>query len=130
MAPDNRPRSREKKTIEGVGNVQKRGSGLDSKPITSTSSGSRPSGGGMKRSGGIGFGTIILIAIVYFLFFRGGSGGASDAGPGGSQNQTQQAGQTQQTLPQSDAGDVSGGNTQAGGMGDIFGTLLGGYTTS
>ena len=36
--------NREKKTIEGVGNVQKRGSGLDSKPITSTSSGSRPSG--------------------------------------------------------------------------------------
>ncbi|MCR5474600.1 MAG: peptidase C11 [Lachnospiraceae bacterium] len=132
MAPDNRPRSREKKTIEGVGNVQKRGSGLDSRPISSTS-GSRPSGGGMKRGGGIGFGTIILIAIVYFLFFRGGSSAVSQPAGQAGQNQTQQsqqAEQSQQALPQTDAADTGSQGTSAGGIGDIFGTLLGGYTTS
>ncbi len=33
MAPNNRPRAREKKIIEGQGSVYRKGSGLDSKPL-------------------------------------------------------------------------------------------------
>ena len=75
MAPDNRPRSREKKIAEGSGSVKRRGSGLDSKPIQSTGGGGHQSGR-VTRGGGISLGTIILIVVVLVLlvssFFRRG----------------------------------------------------------
>ena len=66
MAPNNRPRAREKKIIEGQGSVYRKGSGLDSKPLNTGSGGpSRPSGGGSRGGGGFGLGKIILILIMY-----------------------------------------------------------------
>lgn len=126
MAPDNRPRSREKKITEGVGNVKKRGTGLDPRPITptSSSSSSRPASGGITRGGGIGIGTIVMVLVIIFFVFKGGSG----EGSGQSAGQGQDIPQQQTTA--ADTGSLSGGDTQTGGMGDLFGTLLGGYTTS
>ena len=125
MAPDMRPRSREKKTAEGSASVKRRGSGLDSSPIGSThSSGSRPSGG--MRSGGGGMGKYILIVIVLIVIF-GGKGLFGDSSEEPVQQQTQN--QNTDTFPTGEGGtsDVSGAGT---GLGDIFSTMLGGYTTS
>ncbi|MBO4903924.1 MAG: peptidase C11 [Lachnospiraceae bacterium] len=112
MAPDNRPRSREKKIIEGQGDVRRRGSGLDSKPI-STSSGSRGSGSG------IGKFFIVLIVIVFIFGKVIFSGDDSEDYTGQSQDQ-------------SAASNTGTGSDYAGtgAADDIFGTLLGGYETS
>ncbi len=126
MAPDNRPRSREKKTAEGTGSVKRRGSGLDSTPIGGSSSGSHRTGSNVTRGGGIGMGTIVLIAIVYFLFFRGGSSEGYDVSqPFEGQETTQAAGQSASGTGSSQ--DFLGG---LGGMSDLFGSLIGGYATS
>ena len=119
MAPDNRPRSREKKIAEGEGSVKRRGSGLDSTPIQSTggSGGNRP--GKVTRGGGISIGTIILIAIVYFVFFKGGAG----ADPAGTQLSYDESMDNQTTTSDS-------AGSYGGGMSDIFGSLIGGYATS
>ncbi len=116
MAPDNRPRSREKKIAEGEASVKRRGSGLDSKPVTSSghSSGSRP-GGGVRFGGGIGIGTIIIIAIVYFLF---GGGASSD----GYDTTVPSSGQSTETPAETGMGGSS--------VSDVLGSLIGGYTTS
>ena len=122
MAPDNRPRSREKKIIDGEGTVKRRGSGLDQKPITPSPS-SGPSGGGMRAGGGeSGMGKLVLILVV-ILFVFGGKffGGLSGGGDTGTLSQD--SGQS------SSQGELTGGS-QTGGMGDIFSTMLGGYTTS
>ena len=137
MAPNNRPRAREKKIIGGQGSVYKRGSGLDSKPLHSGGGGpSRPSGGGSHGGGGFGLGKIILILIALFVFgggYFGLSGNESsdgystteqnsDSGSGSfSQTQNNQS-QTQSTQGSSDSSSM--------GMGDLFSTLLGGYATT
>ena len=140
MAPDNRPRSREKKVADGKVSVEKKGSGLDPKPqgtgsggSSSGSSGSRPSGG--MRAGGFGFGKIIFFLVIIIILFgaKGLFGGSSDdgTGAGGQSAQDQNQSQTSQSAGDQSFGQ-SGSNTDAGGMGmgDIFATLLGGYTTS
>ncbi len=123
MAPDNRPGSRKKNIGEGTGSVKRRGSGLDSTPIQSSgdSGGHRPGGGNVTRGGGISIGTIILIAIVYFVFFRGGSSEGYDASQPLDQNVSTQTGS--QSVGTS-SGDLFGG------MSDVFGSLIGGYSTS
>ena len=72
MAPDNRPRSREKKIAEGEGSVKKHGSGLDSSPIQSTGGSGAHHPGKVTRGGGISLGTIILIIVrlmtILFLY--------------------------------------------------------------
>jgi len=130
MAPDNRPRSREKKIIEGTGNVQKRGSGLDHKP-SAASSGPRPSGTGMRGGGGFGIGKLVLILIVLIVVF-GGKGLFSDS-PDEGGGSTQQSDQSQNTGSALDH--VSGGSDdlssgQGTGLGDIFASMLGGYATT
>ena len=131
MAPDNRPRGREKKIVEGQGSVYKRGSGLDNKPSgaapsgTSGPSSNRPSGG-MRAGGGFGMGKIILIVIVIIVLFAGKGlfgGYTDDEGAGGyTQNQNNDTSQ---------GGSTGSAQSQTGaGMSDIFSTLLGGYTTS
>ncbi|MCR5590969.1 MAG: peptidase C11 [Lachnospiraceae bacterium] len=110
MAPDNRPRGREKKIIEGQGSVKRRGGGLDTKPISGTG-GPSSSGSSMTRGGGIGIGTIVMILIIAFFIFGRGSSDDSDV-----QNVPQQSGQTT--------------DAQTGGAGDLLGSLLGGYTTT
>ena len=78
MAPNNRPRAREKKIIEGQGSVYRKGSGLDLKPLNTGAGGpSRPSGGGSRGGGGFGLGKIILILIALFVFGGGGYFGLS-----------------------------------------------------
>ncbi len=126
MAPDNRPRAREKKIIEGQGSVQKRGSGLDPKPV-SGGGGSRPSGGGGMRAGGGGFGMgkLVLILIVIVLVFGGKGLFGGFEGDTVDQDYPQQSVQTQ-----TGAGQDNAGGSQAAGLSDIFSTLLGGYTTS
>ncbi len=116
MAPDNRPRGREKKIAEGEASAKRRGSGLDSKPIQSTGhSGSRP-GGGVRAGGGIGIGTIIIIVIVYFLF--GGSSSSDDYDT------------SSPSSPQSVETSTNGGDLSTGGFSDVFGSLIGGYSTT
>ncbi|MCR5687320.1 MAG: peptidase C11 [Lachnospiraceae bacterium] len=118
MAPDNRPRGREKKIVEGQGSVKRRGSGLDTKPI-SGSGGSSSSGGMMTRGGGIGIGTIVMILIIaFFIFGRGGS----DEGESQNLPQADSSQNAQDLSDQSQAG--------SGGMGDLLGSLLGGYATT
>ena len=137
MAPDNRPRSREKKIIEGQGDVKKHGSGLDARPSGSSTSqasssgssggASRPSGGGMRSGGGFGIGKLVLILIVILLVF---GGGGLFGGFGDTVDESYPSGQDQsQTGSQSVQG---GGQTESSGMGmsDLFETLLGGYQTS
>ncbi len=145
MAPDNRPRSREKKIAEGKVGVEKKGSGLDNKPSqgsssgsspisSQTSSGSRPAGG-MRAGGGFGLGKLLPILVILVIFFiaKGMFGGSDDTVSSGQQTAQDQ---NQQPLSQTDSPQTSGQSgsesaTQtAGGMGDIFATLLGGYTTS
>ena len=128
MAPDRRPRGREKKIIEGQGSVYKRGTGLDTKPIAGTSGGTgRPSGGGVRGGGGFGFGKIILILIALFVFGGGGyfglSGNGSSDPYSGSQASDSQGGSLSQSTQTTS-------NSSAAGMGDLFSTLLGGYTTT
>ena len=131
MAPDNRPRSREKKIAEGQASVKRRGSGLDSGTAGSpgSSSGSRPGGGMRAGGGGFGMGKLILILIIIIFVFGGKGllGGSSDADssdPGQQTDQSQTA--TDQTLGQSDPST----STQGSGMGGIFEALLGGYATT
>lgn len=129
MAPDNRPRSREKKIAEGSGSVKRRGSGLDSKPIQSTGGGGHQSGR-VTRGGGISLGTIILIVVVYFLFFRGSSDSDYDHSQPANQGANTQTSSQALGDGQSAAGssqDLMGG---MGGMSDLFGSLIGGYATS
>ena len=116
MAPDNRPRSREKKISEGQGSVKRRGGGLDSRPIQSTGhTGSRP-GGGITRGGGIGIGTIVMILVIAFFVF--GGNGSSD----GSATAPESAGQSTASSGES--------TSVGGGLSDIFGSLIGGYSTT
>ena len=128
MAPDNRPRSREKKVSEGQGSVKRRGSGLDSTPIHSTggSSGSRP-GGGVRAGGGIGIGTIIIILIIAFFMFGGDSSDEYESPTSQSQNTQDLEGQGSFS---GGGQDISQGTGGFGGMSDIFGSLIGGYATS
>ncbi len=130
MAPDNRPRSREKKIAEGEGSVKRRGSGLDSRPVGGSSGGSAPSGGGGMRSGGGGFGIgkLVLILIIIIAVFGGGKGLL-----GGLEGDTVTDTYSDTTGTDTSSGgfsqsDVSGSGDF--GAGDIFSTLLGGYTTS
>lgn len=130
MAPDNRPRSREKKIADGQGSVKKRGTGLDPKPIEahSQSSGTRPSGGGVVRSGGGGMSKffIVLVVIVFivgYLMF----GGSSDETVSESFPPSQDTAATD-TVQQTGSGSYA--DTDAPNMNDIFGSLLGGYSTS
>ncbi len=123
MAPDNRPRSREKKIIEGQGDVRRRGSGLDGRPSGGSSA---PSGGSsgpvMRGGGGLGMGKIILILIVIAVVF----GGKLLAGGGDEYSEPQS-----QNTGTDNAGTAgSTGSTGSGNASDIFGTLLAGYETS
>ena len=131
MAPDNRPGSREKKILDGQTSVKKRGSGLDNKPKgngstpigSSGSSGQRPGGGMMRSGGGFGIGKIILILVVIFIVWKfiGSSGddeGYYDTTDTGMNTQTA-TGQTQTDQ-----------SAQSGGMTDILGSLIGGYSTT
>ncbi|MBQ8946760.1 MAG: peptidase C11 [Lachnospiraceae bacterium] len=80
--PDNKPRSRERNvTGQGTGGF-KTGSGLGTGPVGSTggtsgggghSGGSGGGGHRAARAGGGGLGLLVIIAIAYFLFGRGGS---------------------------------------------------------
>lgn len=95
MDDKNRPRSREKNVTSGGGNVNKRGDGLGTGAVGNTGGyqgrkqGNRPSGGSntsrVVRGGGISLGSLLLIAIVFFVgksFFGSSSsngGGALDA---------------------------------------------------
>ncbi|MBO4266709.1 MAG: peptidase C11 [Lachnospiraceae bacterium] len=123
MAPDNRPRSREKKIIEGQGDVRRRGSGLDSKPpgTSSGSHGSGSGGGGSMRGGGFGGGKLFLILIVIVVVFGGMLFNSDDSED-----------YTDQSQGQSAASNIDTGANPAGtgAVDDIFGTLLGGYETS
>ncbi len=122
MAPDNRPRSREKKIIEGQGSVKKYGSGIDKKPSSgSSSSGSRP-GGGAASGGGFGMGKFVLIVIVLIVIFGGYLFGDSDEDTVGSSG----AGSD---LTQSQTGSDQG-SSYSGGLSDLFGDITGGYETS
>lgn len=124
MAPDNRPRSRDKKIIEGSGSVKKYGSGIDPKPSSGSSSGStgsRPSGGGKRSGGGSGMGRMPIILIVIILIigvymFGGGdeSYDTTDPGQGTSQN----------------GGSDLSGSSQSDSIGGLLGSLIGGYETS
>lgn len=118
MAPDNRPRSREKKIIEGQGDVRRRGSGLDNRPVSS--SGSSGGGGSMRGFGG---GKLFIILIVIIMVFGGMLFTGDDSEDYYDQTQSQN---TNADNP----GSVTGSANAAGSVGDIFATLLGGYETS
>ncbi|MBO4889801.1 MAG: peptidase C11, partial [Lachnospiraceae bacterium] len=120
MAPDNRPGSRKKNIVEGEASIKRRGSGLDSKPIQSTghSSGSRP-GGGVRAGGGIGIGTIIMVLVIIFFVMKFGSSDEYDGYP-------ENAGQNTNT----GSTESFGGGDAAGGLADVFGSLIGGYSTT
>ncbi|MCR5300849.1 MAG: peptidase C11 [Lachnospiraceae bacterium] len=130
MAPDNRPRSRDKRVGEGKVGVEKKGSGLDPRPVNSASSGSGSSGG-MRTGGGFGPGKLLpfLVIIVIFFVAKGMFGGSEDAGSSGQlsgQDQSQTQSQSQTQAP----AQSQGSGSEVPGMSDIFATLLGGYTTS
>ena len=122
MAPDNRPGSRKKNIVEGEASIKRRGSGLDSKPIESTghSSGSRP-GGGVRAGGGIGIGTIIMVLVIIFFVMKFGSSDDYDSYP-------ETAGQNTSTGAGSE--EAFGGGSASGGLADVFGSLIGGYSTT
>ena len=122
MAPDNRPGSRKKNIVEGEASIKRRGSGLDSKPIESTghSSGSRP-GGGVRAGGGIGIGTIIMVLVIIFFVMKFGSSDDYDGYP-------ETAGQNTSTGAGSE--EAFGGGSASGGLADVFGSLIGGYSTT
>ncbi len=105
---NNRPRSREKKVVDGGNDIHKRGEGLGTGPVGSGSHGGGGTPGGGKnplRSGG---GKLGLILMILLLVFGGkgmlGGGGASigdygltdtgtytsDSGPAGNAAQSQQ----------------------------------------
>ena len=130
MAPDNRPGSREKKILDGQTNVKKRGSGLDNKPKgsgttpigPSGSSGPRPGGGMMRGGGGLGLGKIILILVVIFIVWKFIGSSGDDTG----YYDTTDTGTDTQTATQTQ----TGANSQSGGMADLLGSLIGGYSTT
>ena len=133
MAPDNRPGSREKRILDGQTNVKKRGSGLDNKPSgggsspirPSGSSGPNPGGGMMRGGGGMSLGKIILAIIVIIIiakFMFGDSDADSDYYD---DTQVSDTG-SQSSLSQ----DLGGSNAQSADMSDIFGSLIGGYSTT
>ena len=122
MAPDNRPGSRKKNIVDGEASIKRRGSGLDSKPIESTghSSGSRP-GGRVRAGGGVGIGTIIMVLVIIFFVMKFGSSDEYDSAPA-------PAGQSTNTG--AEGGEIFGGSGGSGGLADVFGTLIGGYSTT
>ena len=78
---DKRPRSREKRVVDGGKDIQKKGQGLGTGPVGSgTGGGARPSGGvpNPLRSGGGRLGMIIVVIIIIFLS-RNMFGDAGDA---------------------------------------------------
>ncbi len=127
MAPDNRPRSREKKIVDGEASVKRRGSGLDSKPIGGPSgpSSSSGSGGGMRGSGGFGFGKLIVVVIILIIAF-GGTGLFGESEESGSTPATDLG---QNTDVFSSSTDTQSGSSELA-WGDLLGQLIGGYTTS
>ena len=67
---NNRPRSREKRVVDGGKDIHKKGQGLGTGPVGSGSGGgSKPSGGAPNplRSGGGRLGMIIIVIIIIFL---------------------------------------------------------------
>ena len=127
MAPDNRPRGREKKIAQGEASVKRRGSGLDSKPVGGFShSSSSASGGGMRAGGGgFGMGKLILIVIVLILVF-GGTGLFGDS----EETESTQSTDFDTSADTSSAEtDVQSGSSELA-WGDLLGQLIGGYTTS
>ena len=121
MAPDNRPGSRKKNIVDGEASIKRRGSGLDSKPIESTghSTGHRP--GGVRAGGGIGIGTIIMVLVIIFFVMKfGSSEGYDDIPESGGQNTGTGAG----------SAESFGGADASGGLADVFGSLIGGYSTT
>lgn len=91
MDDRNRPVSREKKVTAGGGNINKRGAGLGTGPVGNTggyqnrnnsrnTSGSSSTSRAVKR-GGISFGSIVVIAIIFFVV-KGLFGGGDGSGTG------------------------------------------------
>ena len=121
---ENRPVGRKKNVTEGGSGVHKRGEGLGTGPVGSSSgysSGTGPSenGGGMKRSGR-GVNPLFMIIVLLFLAGGGGlsaifGGGQSDTAP-----TTQTPANTTQNTQTS-----QGGNS--GTAGSILSQLFGSY---
>ncbi|MBR5115936.1 MAG: peptidase C11, partial [Lachnospiraceae bacterium] len=121
-----RPTGRKVYTEEGGAGVHRKGEGLGTGPVGSGSnfqggssspgksqSGSKPSPARAgTRGGGISIGTIVLIAIIFFIIR--GMGGSDDSSyetaPETAEQTTQQAAQTE----------------QSSGVGDLFSALFGG----
>ena len=114
---NNRPRSREKKVVDGGKDIHKRGEGLGTGPVgTGHDGGSGGSGGGGKNPLRTGGGKLSLVVIVLLLLFGGGKG---LLGGGGSSDelstyvapqdaQTTQQGQTAQSSQENSASTPAG----------------------
>ncbi|WP_022777436.1 clostripain-related cysteine peptidase [Butyrivibrio sp. AE3009] len=134
---ENRPVGRKKNVTEGGSGVNKRGDGLGTGPVGSStgySSSNGPSGGGSsgpQRSGGRS--PLFMIIVIAILLLGGGGGIGSLLGGGGSsysdtETAQQYTGtQTQQTTTTTTSGSSAGSQLGSAG-GSLLGSLLGGYS--
>ncbi|MCR4656668.1 MAG: peptidase C11 [Lachnospiraceae bacterium] len=126
MAPDNRPKGRQKTITQGKASVQKKGPGLGTGPVGTGSGGgfSHGSLGGPQRSGGGGRGRLfMIIAVVVLVILTGGLkglfGGGSSGGTTDSGAQTSVDPQNGVSSGAGDSGAVSAESTGISSLGSL-----------
>ncbi len=128
MAPDNRPKGRQKTVTGGRASVGKRGQGLGTGPVGSGSGGFGGSSGGPVRSFSGGRGKLFMILVVLIFLAAGGRGlgGLFGGGGQGTESIGEAAGQNVQNAEGSSGGAAASGAGNGaislGNIASIFGS--------
>lgn len=107
---NNRPRSREKRVVDGGKDIHKKGTGLGTGPVGSGSGGGKPSGGGSAPlKSGVGKLSMIIIVILIILGSMLFGGSDDDSSGNVQQAQTAQNDNTDEDLFDTDSDRDDGG---------------------
>ncbi|MBQ7261306.1 MAG: hypothetical protein IJR19_08095, partial [Lachnospiraceae bacterium] len=119
MAPDNRPKSRQKTVVSGSAGVNKRGSGLGTGPVGKGSGGgfSGSPTGGPVRFGGRRISLFTIIIILVFIF--GGRGISGLLGGSGSSQSYQEEAQNSSQSADNTAGASQSQASASAGSGTV-----------